>query len=227
MNAADIAAVLKNVRPHKLRVVMNDNNERTVAMQRGRNRWHGTAQTIDAMPWTEVYCLDGTGAVCAAPIKREDGAPAAELETLGGKLNDTQITAATLAQLVREVHRTATSAAVELATKLRKEAREEMADLVKGYEALAKLALNRGTGFEERANELQAENDELREMVIELQGHQRNTPRSDESPEERRERMLVEAITGLKGEKKTPDAASDGGGKNGEHKPPPASEVAG
>lgn len=217
MSPADIAGRLKADRPYKLRVVLNDDSEKAVAIPRGRNRWHAAARILDEMPWATIYPIDAHGSVCAPPINREDGAPATELETVAPNPTAAlvQVVVGLLAPLVRDVHKTATTSVTDLMVKMRATVREEMRDVLDSYAKLSTMALNRGTGFEERANELQAENDELREAIVELRS--RAKPDDDEEDGDSvRSKTIDGLIRKLVGDdEKKPSEAAKPGGSNG------------
>src|SRR5690349_22223855 len=136
MKRQDVAARLRNARPMKLRVVLNDETEKPVAMPRGRQRWDKAAAIIDGLPWATVYCLDGQGNIAAEPIHRDDASsPAAELEDV--PKNPTMAIVhgvmSHLAPVLRDVHKVATSSALELVSKIRAVHRDETKDIITGY----------------------------------------------------------------------------------------------
>lgn len=195
MNLADVAARLRNARPSKLRVVLNDETEKAVAMPRGRERWSKAAQIIDAMPWATVYPLDAQGAICAEPINRDDGAPAGELEDLDLEKHKNPTLAIVHAVMsgvgtvLRDVHKTATVSAYELVHKVRGVHATEMQSVLAGYNALLEKTLDRNVAFEERSNQLMAENDDLRAQIAELRHADKGA-----ATEELRERALIKAL---------------------------------
>lgn len=211
MNLADIAAQLKAARPKKIKVVCTDGTERAVAVPGGRTKWHTAARVIDGMSWSDVYCLDGTGAATAV-IRQEDSPPPDGLEDLQKHHPTAAIVTAVvaaLAPLTREIHRTATEASVELLTKLRDTARQENADVISGYRDIANAALERGTSMEERGNALMAENDQLREQVAQLQAAVMRKSAEDDGMGDD-VKSIVKAWMGVPdGKTKAPD---DGGG---------------
>lgn len=213
MNRQDVAVRLRTARPLKLRVVLNDETEKPVAMPRGRQRWDKAAAIIDALPWATVYMLDGQGNICAEPIHRDDASsPAAELEDV--PKNPTMAIVhgvmAHLAPVLRDVHKVATGSAVELVTKIRSVHKDEMKDIITGYTELLAKTFDRLVSFEERSNELMAENDALRSELAAARTE------ATSNTEAERERMLLEMVTGKKMPAPGGDAGKgDGSGSNG------------
>lgn len=214
MNVADIAAQLKAARPRKLKVVQVDNTERTIAVPGGRMKWHAAARIVDGMSWSEIFCIDAHGAVCAPPIRQDDSAPAADLEEIKGNPTAQLVAAvvSVVAPLAREIHRAVTSANVELLTKLRATGREEMADIIAGYRGIAEAAMNRGTAYEERANVLQQEVDELRAANAELMNAKRG---DDDDGQEANIKTILGALVPRAEKAKAPDGGSNGEAKAG------------
>lgn len=218
MTAAEVAALLKAARPHKLRVVLTDDTERSVALPKGRNRWSAAARVIDELSWSEVHPLDAHGAICAPPLKRDMTAPAGDLVELPGTLDprsalvaQVSTTIATvLGRVVEQAHRQATASAVELVTRLRSTIAGELKDVLAAHRDLTQLALDRSNYFEDRLAEL--EDDRRAELERRAERARRAPP---EDAEAARERWIADLLLGSgpgrRRRKKAPNGASDGG----------------
>lgn len=190
MNRQDIAARLRVARPVKLRVVLNDETEKPVTMPKGRNRWDKAAAIIDSMPWASVYPLDAQGGLCAEAIHRDDATPAGELEDVPKNPTMAIVNGIMVhvAPMVREIHKVATVSAVDLVKTVRSVHKDEMATILDNYAKALQSANDRATGFETRANDLLADNDELREALFEARKQQ------GPSPGDQREAAIINAL---------------------------------
>ena len=217
MTAAEVAALLKAARPHKLRVVLTDDTERSVALPKGRNRWSAAARVIDELSWSEVHPLDAHGAICAPPLKRDLTAPAGDLVELPGTLDprsalvaQVSTTIATvLGRVVEQAHRQATASAVELVTRLRSTIAGELKDVLAAHRDLTQLALDRSNYFEDRLAEL--EDDRRAEVERRVERARRAPP---EDADAFRERWIADLLLGdgrRRRRKKAPNGATDGG----------------
>lgn len=222
MTIDDVAAQLKNARAqHKLRVILTDESKLTVAMPKGRNRFHAAAKIVDEMAWVEVHILDAHGAVMATPIKRDMTAPATGLEDLGSVGNGqaslvaqiTQVVTVAITTAVKSTQEVATRSALELVTKLRSTYAAELKDVLAAHKDLAQLALDRSNYFEDRLAELEDE----RRAEIEAR-LKRTKPKNGETTEDFRERLLTEGLAHFfkrGGKKKAPNGdATEGAEKD-------------
>lgn len=223
MTAAEVAALLKAARPHRLRVVLTDDTERSVALPKGRNRWSAAARVIDELAWSEVHPLDAHGAICAPPLKRDMTAPAGDLVELPGTLDprsalvaQVSTTIATvLGRVVEQAHRQATASAVELVTRLRSTIAGELKDVLAAHRDLTQLALDRSNYFEDRLAEL--EDDRRAEVERRVERARRAPP---EDADAFRERWIADLLLGSgrrrrnadrETAKKAPNGSTDGG----------------
>ena len=211
MNRTDLAARFRIARPMKLRVVLNDETEKPVAMPRGRNRWDRAAAMVDSLPWASVYPLDGQGSICAEAIHRDDAAPATDLEEV--PKNPTMMIVhavmSNLAPVLRDVHKVATTSALDLVAKVRQIHRDELKDMLEGYKDLLGSLSLRANEYESRANQLLAENDQLRDEVAAMRQHQHQGGNS----EAMRDRIFAKALgVDLGADDKPPEGQSGGGG---------------
>lgn len=218
MNRQDIAAHIRHTKPHRLKVVLNDDTEKGVAIPRGRNRADKAAGIVDDMPWATVYMLDERGDAKGVFHRAEETAPATDLEKLPQNPTMAIVHAITsqFAPMVKAIHQCATESAHELVAKVRATHKDEMGVI---FDALAKAltgAIERGAGFEQRANDLLAEVDELRDELAEMRAKQ--TP----SPADAREEKIIGALAGelfpgmVPGNtKNAPDGANGANGVSG------------
>jgi hypothetical protein len=70
---------LRQLAPHKVRVLDGSDTARDVAVPHGRKRWSAVLEVIEAMPWVRCELMDKTGAILGYV---DNDAAATELEDL-------------------------------------------------------------------------------------------------------------------------------------------------
>jgi len=69
---SDLPAQLRRFKPVSLKAVLRDGTERPVAVPKSGNRWQRCMQTLDALDWEKVECLDKDGRVVGVVESPED-----------------------------------------------------------------------------------------------------------------------------------------------------------
>ncbi len=97
--ADPVVAAIRKLQPVTLKVRLLDGSERTVAMPKAGNRWARIAETLDALQWETLECVDKDGKLLGAPIER-DIEPEEDFDDEDGDL-----TASTLRAILRDAMR--------------------------------------------------------------------------------------------------------------------------
>lgn len=68
----DLVSQLKRHKPVAIKAIMRDGTERPVAVPKSGNRWSRAMQTLDALDWDTLECLDKDGRVSGVIEHPED-----------------------------------------------------------------------------------------------------------------------------------------------------------
>lgn len=84
VTGTELLAQLRRYKPQSIKALCRDGTDRAVAVPKSGNRWQRCMQTLDALDWEKLECLDKEGRVLGVIEAAEDQALLEELAEGGG-----------------------------------------------------------------------------------------------------------------------------------------------